>query len=107
VRTSRRVGPDGQVVFDLIAEVTQRRQVRPRNGQRGFDFYGGATAIIGPRGEVRYVIAKSVWNKERLEQQRAFMTGSGKKFWSSQGHHLQPDTKLFQLLHNEEIAAYH
>src|SRR4029450_8697967 len=30
IRTSRRVGPDAQVVFDLVAEVTQSRFVRDR-----------------------------------------------------------------------------
>jgi hypothetical protein len=102
VRTSRRVGPDGQVVFDLVAEVTQRRRVRPSGSQPGFDFYGGATVIIGPRGEVRYIIAKSIKNRQRLEQQRAFMTGRGQRFWTNIGNHLQPERKLFQLLDETE-----
>src|SRR5262249_1351824 len=28
IRSSRRIGPSGQVVFDLVAEVTQRRMAR-------------------------------------------------------------------------------
>jgi hypothetical protein len=64
------VGPDGQVVFDLIAEVTQTRKVRRRGGDRGFDFLGGATVVIGPDGHIRYVVSKSVLNEERLARQR-------------------------------------
>jgi peptidoglycan hydrolase-like protein with peptidoglycan-binding domain len=81
VRPSRRVGPDGQVVFDLIAEVTQQRSVRPRDGRSGFDFYGGATVILDPRGNVRYVIRKSVLDDARLERQRAFVQGDGGAFF--------------------------
>jgi hypothetical protein len=66
IRTSRRVGPDGQIIFDLVAEVTQRRVVR--RGGRELHYYGGATVILGPQGEVRYVISKSVMNEERLAQ---------------------------------------
>ena len=49
IRSSRRVGPQGQVVFDLVAEVTQRRIVT-RHGER-FTFYGGSTVILGPDGK--------------------------------------------------------
>src|SRR5262249_52394189 len=58
IRTARSVGPDGQVLFDLIAEVTQRRiTVDKTTGVRA-KFTGGSTIVIGPRGEVRYVISK-------------------------------------------------
>jgi hypothetical protein len=75
VRSSRRVGPDGQVVFDLVAEVTQRRWVR-NGGSAPFEFYGGATLLIGPAGEIRYVISKNVLSDERLERQRPFLTSA-------------------------------
>ncbi|HET9328875.1 MAG TPA: peptidase M4, partial [Candidatus Eisenbacteria bacterium] len=68
IRSSRRVGPDGQVVFDLIGEVTQLRHARMPNGEL-FAFYGGATIIIGPRGEVRFVINKNVASDSRLERE--------------------------------------
>ena len=48
IRSSRRVGPDGQIEFDLIGEVTQRRTVDTPEGS--FDFYGGST-IISDRKE--------------------------------------------------------
>jgi hypothetical protein len=100
VRTSRRVGPDGQVVFDLIAEVTQRRRVRAREGYPAFDVYGGSTIVIGPRGEVRYVIAKNVLNQERLEAQRRFLTTeAGQHFWRVADGRAQPQRQLFKLLH--------
>ena len=80
VRSARRVGPDGQVVFDLVAEVTQRRRVR--RGDVSFEMYGGATVLLGPKGEVRYVIAKNVANEGRLDRQHRFLTGAGEAYWA-------------------------
>jgi hypothetical protein len=74
VRSSRRVGPDGQVVFDLIAEVTQTRYVKK---PFQFLFRGGTTVILGPRGELRYIIWKSVGENGRVFRQRKFMEGDG------------------------------
>ncbi|MEO8494930.1 MAG: peptidase M4 [Planctomycetota bacterium] len=100
VRTSRRVGPDGQVVFDLVAEVTQRRRVQARPDRPGFDFYGGATVIIGPSGEVRYVIAKSILSNTRLDQQRCYIQQEiSQGFWKIAGNHARPNEELFKLLH--------
>lgn len=79
IRSSRRVGPGGQVVFDLVAEVTQRRLVR-HDGLH-FEAYGGATIIIGPNGDVRFVIAKNLLNTRRLERQRDFISRGGAAYW--------------------------
>ncbi len=100
IRSSRRVGPDGQVVFDLVAEVTQRRIVRSPDGTL-FPFYGGATVILGPRGEIRYAISKSLLGEERLRRQQEFLRGAaGKRLWCvADGEH-EPCPRLFQLLHN-------
>lgn len=78
IRTARRVGPDGQVLFDLVAEVTQRRYVVDSAGHRA-KVYGGSTIIIGPRGEIRYVISKSIRNQARIDRQLDFQQKS--KFW--------------------------
>jgi hypothetical protein len=98
VRLSQRVGPDGQLVQDLVAEITQRLRVA---GSPGFDFYGGATVILGPDGEVRYVIAKSVGSRDRLGTQRAFLTGRGRDRWETEdgGGRLVPKTNLLAALH--------
>jgi hypothetical protein len=100
IRSTRRVGPNGQVVFDLVAEVTQRRTIRRQDGSPEFDFYGGATIILGPNGESRYAISKSVLNQERYEQQRAFIHGKGQAYWQQQmtGEKYVPQPQLFRLL---------
>lgn len=54
VRTSRRTGPNGEILFDLVGEVTQRWEMP--DGVR----HGGATVILDPSGRVRYVIRKHV-----------------------------------------------
>lgn len=80
IRTSRRAGPDGEVLFDLVAEITQQRAVvDPETGLAAKSF-GGSTVIIGPEGEVRYVISKNVGNEERLAGQLQYQRANG-KYW--------------------------
>jgi hypothetical protein len=100
IRSSRRVGPQGQVIFDLIAEVTQRRVVT-RNGER-FTFYGGSTIILGPEGEFRFVVGKGVRNRRRLDEQVAFTRGKGKAYWRMSGDgEWKPEPQPFRMLHEK------
>jgi hypothetical protein len=71
VRTLRRVGPDRQVRFGIVAEVVQRRRVRV--GGREREVHGGATVILGGAGEVRYVIRKRIDDLERAKRTDAFL----------------------------------
>lgn len=80
----------------VVAEVTQQRTVR-RDGAT-FHPYGGSTIIIGPDGEVRYVIGKSVRKPERVEAQAAFVT-TASRFWERNGDRWQPAPQPFMLLH--------
>lgn len=99
VRSSRRVGPDGQIEFDLIAEVTQLRHARGRDG-RIFPFYGGSTVITGPNGDVRYTIVKGTASRERLASMEAFVDSKqGRTIWKVDGMSLAPDAEPFRLLH--------
>lgn len=103
IRTSRRVGPDGQIVFDLVAEITQRRRVAQRPGPSGeaYDFFGGCTVIIDPAGAIRFVISKQVLNQTRLERQRAFITSEqGQRYWERRGGRLEPKQQLWATLHD-------
>jgi hypothetical protein len=99
IRSSRRVGPDGQIVFDLVAELTQRRFVRGK-ANSGFVFYGGSTVIINPQGEIRYVISKRVTNERRLRSQIDFMLGAGRRYWDGTNEFLSPRKQLFRFLHD-------
>ncbi len=67
LRTLRRVAPDGNVNFDLIAEVVQKREVR-----EGF-FFGGATIVIDAQGKVSYAIVKHIDSETRLIAQRRWL----------------------------------
>jgi hypothetical protein len=100
VRSSRRVGPSGQIVFDLIAEVSQRRNVPASGEGPGFDFFGGATVVLDPRGRVRYVIRKSVLDDSRLAAQRQFIKQEGMTFFGlGPGDTRIPEAKLLLQLH--------
>lgn len=100
IRTSRRVGPDGQVLFDLVAEVTQRRRVRDPKTGTGALLFGGATIIVGPLGEIRYVIAKSVMNQQRLDRQFAFQAQSD--FWQKTDGQYRLAGDVLGMLHKRK-----
>ena len=92
VRPARRVGPDGQMLADMVVEITQwRRGYFDANVQQqvdsgtlspappaDFPFRGGCTLLIDlDKGVVRYCIAKNIGSQERLERQRAYLGGQG------------------------------
>jgi hypothetical protein len=98
IRSSRRVGPNGQVVFDLIGEVTQR-QLLPLDGRR-IEFYGGSTIILGPKGEIRYVVSKSSISTVRFKKQLDFvLTAAGKTFWEETRVGFIQRPNIFRLIH--------
>lgn len=97
IRTSRRVGPDGQIVFDLVAEVTQSRFVRDRITGAESEFTGGATVILGPNGEFRYVVMKSILNRRRLEEQLDFQRTTA--YWERRNGQLVLSANPLQLVH--------
>ena len=102
IRTSRRVGPDGQVVFDLVAEVTQSRFVRDRLTGTECEFVGGSTIILGPNGEFRYVVLKNVMNGRRLEQQLDYQRTS--RFCQQRNGQLMPCANVLQLVHGGRLT---
>jgi hypothetical protein len=81
IRTCRRVGPDGQVEFDTVIEVTQERQL----ADLGASTFGGCTMLVDPWGNTRYLISKNVLNETRIAAQRAYIQGAGKSLWSGSG----------------------
>lgn len=72
IRSSRRIGQNGEVAFDLNAQVLQKRMIVVDG--RELPFYGGSTIVIGPRGEVRYVISKNIDSPRRLARMQQFAT---------------------------------
>lgn len=101
IRSSRRVGPSGQVVFDIVAEVTQKRKARFAETGETCTFYGGSTVIIDPDGRIRYTIVKNVTNNHRLNEQKQFLDGpQGTKYKASLCGSETPN--FFMLLHEEE-----
>jgi len=71
---THRVGPNGELVFDMVTELTQHRQVPldPANAAAGtFAFRGGTTLILDREGHVRYAIQKPM-SDARLAEQRAY-----------------------------------
>ena len=99
IRSSRRVGPSGQIVFDLVAEVTQKRRARFSDTET-CTFYGGSTVIIDPYGRIRYSVVKNVTNNKRLKDQRQFLNSPvGQRHKPSLCGTETPN--LFQMLHED------
>lgn len=100
IRSSRRVGPSGQTVFDIVAEVTQKREAQFKDTNETCTFYGGSTIIIDPDGNIRYVIAKSVTDNFRRDQQKRFLDSPvGMKFKANLCG--SEKSNLFKMLHEE------
>lgn len=99
IRSSRRLGPNGQILFDLVAEVTQRRDVRATALHPAFSYHGGATVILDPHGAIRYIISKSVNGYERRDRRLAFLQSpAARSYWCLLDNRYQPKGQLFHLL---------
>lgn len=104
IRSSRRIGPSGQVIFDIVAEVTQRRMARVQGSQDTCNFYGGSTIIIDPRGAIRYSIARRVTDNQRLLQQVDFLNRlEGAKYKDSFYGKVSTKPNFFMMLHDGAV----
>lgn len=99
IRSTRRCGPAGQLVFDLVAEVTQRREVKAQNESPGFDFYGGSTVILDPMGNVRYVIRKSIVSTDRMKRQSEYLALDNGQWGRGPFGKLYCEPEPFRLIH--------
>lgn len=89
IRTTRRAGPDGRLVFDLVAEIIQHCRVEAEDGNPEFSVWGGSTVILGPEGEFRYIICKNVTGSDRIRRRLEFMQHpNGRQYWRRDGDRL-------------------
>ena len=103
IRVARRGTPDGRVLFDLVAEVTQSATVE-RKGVP-IEVVGGVTLVIDSEGEVRYAIAKNPNDERRHETQREAMAGPLRSFWGVEDGKAKPIKGLFLRLHDDAPTA--
>lgn len=100
IRSARRAGPSGQVVFDLVAEVTQTMHVAQSTDGPGFVHHGGCTVILSPHGEVRLVVLKSLLAEGRVNRRREFLlSDQGQRHWRLLRGKLVPREGVFRLTH--------
>ena len=105
IRSARRVGPDGQVAFDVVGEIVQRKRVYATNGGKSFDFYGGATVLFDASGGVRYIIRKRVDHEIRLRQQSEYIERNALGMWSvGPGGKMMSHPQPFRFLHAERVG---
>jgi hypothetical protein len=87
IRPVRRVGPEGQILTDLLVEITQKRpgrldkdfgDITDRNNLSDFWFRGGCTILIDMKTtQLRYCIFKDINDKNRYQKQQEYY----KKRW--------------------------
>jgi quinol monooxygenase YgiN len=90
LRPARRVGPDGQLLVELVIELTQQKSgyldpaIQDQVDHKGmsspppadFIFRGGCTLLVDPiTARVRYCITKNILSDGRLARQRSYTTG--------------------------------
>jgi hypothetical protein len=97
VRIARRVGPNQQLTFDLVAEVTQC--MRATREGKTFPFYGGATVILDSTGTIRFVISKRLDNEERKNAQWDYLRSpAAAGFWTREGNHFSMSDQVQRRL---------
>jgi len=99
VRCARRAAPDGSVVFELMAEITQS-YTATHDGEL-VELQSGCTLVIDPNGEVRYAIYKKPESRTRPARQLGVMRGSLRRFWSKRGGRYQLRKDALRLLHED------
>ncbi|HEY7769221.1 MAG TPA: hypothetical protein VIB55_13730, partial [Longimicrobium sp.] len=109
VRPARRVGPDGQLLTDLIVELSQARWVEAPvpGGLGGFWFRGGCTLVFDlESGHARYCIRKDINSTAREERQMRFLTtGAVSSLQATYFGALEAGGEPFAFLHGEPDGA--
>ena len=106
VRSARRAGPDGQIAYDLVAEITQRVTVEPAPGKPSYTLVGGSTVILGPKGDIRYLISKNAVACDRIRRRREFMESpQGRNFWRIDGSAYVQKASLYAAIHGPAAAC--
>ena len=88
LETTRRVAPNGDVLFETIAVLTQTARVAQQGKKPGFSYVGGSTLLFSPDGTLRFAISKNVSGDERLARREAFITGDSAvagRYWIETG----------------------
>lgn len=81
LRPTRRVGPDGDLLLNMVIEVTQSKPAwiteQNKNPDKpDFYFRGGVTLMVDMEtNEIRYILIKDVTSDKRLQRQRDFLAG--------------------------------
>jgi len=97
VRPARRVGPDGQLLSDVVVEITQT--FRPSDPTQAV-FRGGCTLLVDLRSkEVRYLVRKRVDHAGRLAGQQAFAAASVDMLRASYFSRSDEGVEQFAMLH--------
>jgi len=99
VRTLRRLTPDDDLDFHIVAEVTQRRE---RNGK---SFYGGSTLVLDEEGHIRFVIGKGVENNERLRETERFLRDAPPAYRDAFKGERWSSSALVRRFHSRPAAA--
>ena len=97
VRVARRASPDGRILFDLVAEVTQTCTAQHKGVM--FDMNGGCTILLDPDGVVRYAIYKRFSSEARRARQHAAIRGPLAPLWKKSGSRYRLRDNVLRRIH--------
>jgi hypothetical protein len=94
-----RVGPDGQLKVQVVAELIQHQPVRLDGGTE-VTLHGGSTVMFDADGLLRYAIHKDVSSPRRLERWRQFQAELQQRRSGAAYREWTPQTQMrFDLVH--------
>jgi len=125
IRPVRRMGPDGQLLTDILIELTQEmpgyldedfetawewavkkkpKKKKPKGKEPDFTFRGGSTVLVDQRsGEIRHCVYRRIHDPRRYERQREFLGGDeldpGLRAIFFGESHRDPAAEVFALMH--------
>jgi len=67
-------------------------------------FFGGSTIVIGPRGEIRYVISKSIRRQDRVARQFLFQHSS--RMWVVKDGRFHLAGSTLPMVHQERDRSH-
>lgn len=107
LRRVRRVGPDGQLLNQVVVAITQKKTIGGKTGgPNGTNFRGGCSLVLDLESlELRYRIVKPVDDKKRQERQKRYVENFSLRSLSATYFQSDRDAEPIAALHRSEDFA--
>ena len=93
IRSARRIGPDGQILFDIVAEISQRRISKVAGKDRSCRSTAAAPSSSGRRARSG-MLSGSAWDRNRsvtTSSTPIHESHRGQQYWAPEEDVLRPN----------------